>query len=135
VKDLARRKILVVEDNPLIAWDLEVILRRAGCTVVGPCGTISTAFEVCRTDLDAALLDLSVDGEMIAPLADALSEANVPIIFVTGCSARAVPVRHQRHPVVIKPFQAKDILAVLASTVADRSAIGSRQKAAERTSA
>jgi CheY-like chemotaxis protein len=113
MRELAGRRVLVVEDNSLIAWDLETILQGAGCFVIGPCATLASAHEEREHGLDGALLDLNIKGETAMPLADALSGAKVPFVFVTGHGNGGILDHHQYRPVVTKPYRPEEILAAL----------------------
>jgi DNA-binding NtrC family response regulator len=113
MRELSGRRVLVVEDNSLIAWDLQAILQRAGCVVIGPCATLATAHRACKQALDAALVDFNINGETAMPLVDALSSAKVPVVFVTGHSNGPILDHHRQSPIVTKPFQPEEVLAAL----------------------
>ena len=83
---LAGRRILVVEDEMMIAMLVEDMLAELGCAVVGPAHALDTALEFARTELalDAALLDVNLAGQPVFAVADALREKGVPAIFSTG---------------------------------------------------
>jgi DNA-binding response OmpR family regulator len=114
--ELVGRKVLVVEDNALIAWELEATLQEAGCVVVGPCGTLAEAFGACETDLDAALLDLNVGGEFTMSLANRLSSAGVPIVFVTGYGDDMLAT-YRETPIITKPYRRSEVLVALSSVM------------------
>ncbi|MBU8539162.1 HWE histidine kinase domain-containing protein [Falsiroseomonas tokyonensis] len=89
VARLARRRILLVEDEPLVALDLEETLRELGCEVVGPAATLTEGLRLAETEaprLDAAMLDVNLGGQAAFPLADLLLRHGVPVIFATGYS-------------------------------------------------
>ena len=88
-------RILVVEDEYLLAADLEMELLDAGAIVLGPFGTVGTAIEFIRTEqeIDGAILDVSLRGEMIFPAADLLIERGVPFMLTTGYDASVIPPR------------------------------------------
>lgn len=82
---LKGKRILVVEDEALIAVMVEDMLTDMGSIVVGPAGTIEAALQLAlRETLDAAVLDVNVRGERIDPLAEALLARGVPVLFATG---------------------------------------------------
>ncbi len=82
---LKGKRILVVEDEALIAVMVEDMLADMGGDVVGPAGTIAAALELARGEaLDAAVLDVNVRGERIDPVAEALMARGVPVLFATG---------------------------------------------------
>ena len=82
---LKEKRILVVEDEALIAVMVEDMLSEMGCSVVGPAATIESALALARSEqLDGAILDVNVRGERIDPVADALAARGVPVLFATG---------------------------------------------------
>ncbi len=84
--------MLVVEDEALLAMELEELLDRAGCTIVGPFSDVARALDAAhRERIDVALLDMNLNGEMVYPLADELTRKGVPFLFVTGYGALDVP--------------------------------------------
>ena len=92
---LADLRILVVEDEVFIAWEIEERLQRLGCEVVGPVGRLEHALELARTTaLDGALLDVNIKGGVVYPVAEELLARQVPVVFSTGYAPNApgVPV-------------------------------------------
>ena len=82
------RQILVVEDEFLIAMELEQTLRRAGYQVVGPAPSLGTALELLRqVRPDAAVLDVNVGGERVTPVAEVLRAMAVPFVLASGYGA------------------------------------------------
>ena len=82
---LKGKRILVVEDEALIAVMVEDMLTEMGGEVVGPAATIDEALDLARAQaLDAAALDVNVRGQRIDPVAEALFERGVPVLFATG---------------------------------------------------
>ena len=78
---LADLRILVVEDEVLIALEIEERLQRLGCEIVGPVGRLERALEVARsTALDGALLDVNVKGGFVYPVAEELLARHVPVM-------------------------------------------------------
>jgi len=111
---LAGRSILVVEDEMLLAMDIEELVRAAGCTVIGPVGTVSDAMRKLReVRPDGAILDVNISGEMVFPIADALHEAGIPFMIVTGYTREHVPERHRERPFLQKPYKAAVLVAML----------------------
>jgi CheY-like chemotaxis protein len=92
---LRGRWILIVEDDCVTAMDLAETLSAAGAQVVGPAGTIDTAFELLRGQppLDIALLDIEVEGAFVFDIADELVKRDVPIVFTTGYERSEIPAR------------------------------------------
>ncbi|HEX8373624.1 MAG TPA: response regulator [Geminicoccaceae bacterium] len=116
---LDRCRVLVVEDESLIAMDLDGFLRRAGCEVVGPVGRVEAATRwIADRPPDLALLDVNLGGgETVFPLADALAALRVPFVFLTGYEPEALPERFRQRPIASKPYSAKRLLAMLAEAV------------------
>lgn len=86
---LRGRRILVVEDEMLVAMELEGLLRALGCSVLGPVPDVGRALTLLERERpDAALLDLNLNGQSVVPVAAALSAKGVPFMLVTGYSRR-----------------------------------------------
>ena len=109
-------RVLVVEDEYLVAILIEEILESAGCVVMGPIPRLPEALDAAHHDnCDAAVLDVNLAGQRIDPVADALSERNVPFMFVTGYGANALPGEYAERPLIHKPFRMADLLSAVSS--------------------
>jgi DNA-binding response OmpR family regulator len=109
-----RPRVLVVEDEALIAMDLEAALLRAGYAVVGPAATVAAGTALAATEpLRAAVLDVNIAGELVFPVADALARRRVPFLFVTGYGPEALPSRFRDRPLLRKPCLHRAVLAAL----------------------
>jgi DNA-binding NtrC family response regulator len=88
-------RMLVVEDEFLIACDLRDALQEAGAVVIGPCRSVRSALETLsgEREVHGAVLDINIDGEMVFPVADALALRGVPFVFATGYGPETVPAR------------------------------------------
>jgi DNA-binding response OmpR family regulator len=116
-------KVLVVEDEFLVATLIEDMLTSAGCVVSGPIPRLAEALDaVHRGTFDAAVLDVNLAGDRIDPVADVLARRNVPFMFVTGYSTGALPDVHAERPRLCKPFRMADLLDMVASVVVPPSA-------------
>jgi DNA-binding response OmpR family regulator len=106
-------RILIVEDEQLVAMLLEDILENLGYTIVGPAATLEEGLSLAtREPIDAAILDVNLNGARSFPIADALTNRSVPHLFATGYgSAEAVTRRGAE--VVRKPFREEMIAAAL----------------------
>lgn len=97
-------KVLVVEDEWLIADQVAEALTDAGYDVVGPAAQISEALALVRDEpIDAALIDINVDGDRTFGLAAALSKASVPFAFLSGYSKADLPEYLRERPLLQKP--------------------------------
>jgi CheY-like chemotaxis protein len=111
---LEGKRILVIEDEPLVAMDLESSLMAAGCEVVGPAGTIEEAKSlVADGRYDAALLDVNLAGHPVDEIAAALTQKNCPFAFVTGYGREALPRGFRDAVVLGKPFGQEQLLAAI----------------------
>lgn len=117
---LAGRRVLVLEDTALVAMEMEAVLADAGYDVVGPAATVAEALLLIEEPgVDAAVLDVNLQGETSFPVAAALRGRGTPFIFVTGYSNRAVfPPELLDAPRLTKPFQQRHLLATLAAAEA-----------------
>ena len=91
---ISENRVLFVEDEYLVAMDMSAYLEAAGAHVVGPASNVRAALEaVEQMELDGAILDVNLRGEMAYPVADALVARGIPFVFTTGYDAHAVPAR------------------------------------------
>lgn len=113
--DLSGRKILVVEDEWLIAQHLSMCLEDMGCDVVGPVSGVEDAIEkIADEEIDCALLDANLNGTTSAPIVDALMAATVPFIIVTGYGGLELPTAAMDSaPRLNKPFAEHELRAAL----------------------
>ena len=114
MSSLAGKRILLVEDEFIIAAMAEDMLTALGATVIGPASTIAMALRLAETDgIDAAVLDVNMGGERIDPVAEVLGARNVPVVFATGYGARALGCASEA-PVLDKPYTQEELAAALA---------------------
>ena len=114
----AALKILVVEDNYMIATLIEHGLTSAGWRVSGPVPRLAEALDAAsRESYDAAVLDINLHNERIFPVADLLSQRNVPYLFVTGYNDNSVPAGYAQLPRIVKPFKIDELLCALSKLV------------------
>ena len=110
---LTDKRILVLEDEPLIAMDIEHILRDAGASKVALC-TALDAEELQRfASYDAAVLDLNIGGTSSFPVAEALKRHAIPFIFVSGSQVSSESPILNDVAVVSKPFDRDDLVQSL----------------------
>ncbi|MFK3690816.1 response regulator [Agrobacterium tumefaciens] len=112
------KRLLIVEDEYLVASDLSIILEGAGARVFGPVSDLERALEIASTmqiGFDAAILDINLNGEMAYPVATLLRESNFPFIFLTGYGYDAMPEQFRDAPCMLKPFEEERLVRLLAS--------------------
>jgi two-component system, response regulator PdtaR len=117
----AGRLVLVVEDEFLIALDLEQLLRRHGWRVLGPAATVAAALRLLRGAMpDVALLDVNLGGELVTPVAAELRARGVPFVLASayGRSELAAVAALAGVLLVGKPTDERRLLAALARAVA-----------------
>lgn len=108
--DRPRRRILVVEDETAIAMIFEQALQEAGYEVVGPVSKLGAAVNLAREEvLHAAVLDVTIRGGAVYPVADILKERNVPFVLASGYGDWALPDAYRGLPRLSKPFTPEDI--------------------------
>jgi CheY-like chemotaxis protein len=109
-------RVLVVEDDELIAECLHQTLEDAGACVVGPFGSVPEVLDLLTTGgpaIDLALLDVNIRGESCFPVADALQARRIPFVFMTGYSESAIPECYRQVPRLEKPIPHDEILRVV----------------------
>lgn len=107
-----KQRVLIVEDEIVVALFLEDILAEFGYEVAGVVSHLDDAM-TRETDYDIALLDVHINGRNVFDFADQLAAQDVPFIFATGYGERGIPERHRASPVLQKPFQPADLKRVL----------------------
>ena len=101
----AGRRVLVVEDESLVAMLLETILEDMGCIPVGPASTVDEGLRMAADEaVDAALLDVNVAGRQVFPVAQLLKDRGVPFIFSSGYGEGGLPDEWRGQPTLQKPF-------------------------------
>jgi CheY-like chemotaxis protein len=109
-------RLLVVEDETLVAMMLEVMLDTFGCVVTGVAGTLARGLAFAGNEtvsLDGAILDVNLGGEQVYPVAEKLAERGVPFIFCTGYGTAGLMSEFAHVPTLAKPYQAEDLQGLL----------------------
>ena len=114
---LGGRRVLVVEDEALVAMLVEDELRAAGAEVV-VAAALAEALRLVRAEaigegLSAAVLDIDLCGKAVLPVADALADLGVLFLFATGYAVGRELGLHAAAPVLLKPFEPQDLVATL----------------------
>jgi CheY-like chemotaxis protein len=100
-------RILVVEDEAMVALMIEDMLEVLGCTVVGIAASVSEGLAFTgddALDLDGAVLDVNLAGEKVFPVAERLRSRGVPFVFSTGYGTAAITSEFARTPILAKPY-------------------------------
>ncbi|WP_323765692.1 HWE histidine kinase domain-containing protein [Marinovum sp.] len=113
------KRVLVVEDEHLVAQETTAALQAAGCIVSGPASTLSEALEAAATGrFDAAVLDINLNGELVWPAAKVVRERGIPFVFATGYSGVLdIPPDMKDALWLEKPFKADRLVQTLAAAV------------------
>jgi CheY-like chemotaxis protein len=99
------RRILVVEDEGLVAMMLEEMLQELNCSMLGPAGELSRALELAKSgEFDAALLDVSLNRQPSFPVAETLQARGIPFAFMSGYGSQDFPTPFRQVPCLAKPF-------------------------------
>ena len=116
---LAGRRVLLVEDEVIVALELAMELEDRGAEVIGPAHDLASAVDLAGADgIDAAILDVDLRGEEVYPVAERLMAAGVPFVFHTGHGDRAeLRERFDGALVCTKPTLSEELVAVVATLV------------------
>ena len=107
-------RVLIVEDEPLIAMELHRLLSQAGLEVSGPVGSLQQALELAEDQtLTGAIIDINLGFDTSYPVADRLLASGVPVIFVTGYAAEVIPERFAAQTLLRKPIDPQVLMATL----------------------
>lgn len=107
-------RILVVEDEMLIALDIEDCLVALGHQVIGPVSRVANAMRLVETEtVDLALLDINVAGEEIYPVAQELKARGIPFVFLSGYGLRGLREDWAGSPMLAKPFAPEGLRATV----------------------
>lgn len=125
ISKIEKCKVLLVEDEALIAMYIEDMLTNLGHEVIETIGRIEKALVVAREKVfDLALLDVNVDGAPVYPVADILIERGIPFLFATGYGSGGLDVSYANVPRLPKPFALAELQSAIHRILADRRALG-----------
>jgi DNA-binding response OmpR family regulator len=111
-------RILIVEDNDFLAVDLDLTLSELGHVTWVASNVRLAAEHIADHELDVSILDVSLDdGESAFTIAEELTKGGIPFIFLTGRSRRSLPSKFSGAPLLSKPYDLKQLVAVLKSLV------------------
>jgi CheY-like chemotaxis protein len=116
---LRGQRVLVVEDEALVAMELASVLRQQGCSVIGPAPSVARALALLDEQRpDVALLDLNLNGEPALAVAVALRDEGVPFVVVSGYGEAQSGEAELRHvPRVTKPMRHRELMRALAQVL------------------
>jgi two-component sensor histidine kinase/CheY-like chemotaxis protein len=107
-------KVLIVEDEPLVAMELMMEIEDSGAIAIGPATSCEQAIAMIREAApDLALLDGNLNGERIDAVADELASRSTPFAFVSGYDRQHLPGRHNQRPMLGKPFLGREVSAIV----------------------
>jgi len=109
-------RVLIVEDEPLIALAMEEALTELGFSIAGNLSKIPETLEfLSREHVDVALLDVNLGIQKIDPVADVLAARDCPFVFTTGYDRSGLPQAHAHRVVIEKPFHTEDLIGAVRS--------------------
>jgi CheY-like chemotaxis protein len=121
---LAGKRVLVVEDETLVAMLLEDMIADLGAVLVGSASRVTRALEIInggQSEIDLAVLDVNLGGEDAFPIAAALAKRGIPFAFSTGYGSAGLPDEWRNRPTLQKPFTHDQVKAVLTRALAESS--------------
>jgi len=117
------KRILVIEDSPVVALACEDMLRDMGCVPVGPAINMAAALQLAADEaLDAALVDINIRGGKAFPVLRILAGRGVPFLLASGYADWSMPEEWQERPRLAKPFSPNLLRESLQALIADRPA-------------
>ena len=119
---LRDRRILIVEDEYMVAMSLRELLETVGSVVIGPVSSIERAFEAIKleTGIDAAIVDINLGGVMAYPVADKLLAHSIPFVFTSGYGENVFRARYPQIRYCLKPCAFPKLEQALASAITDQ---------------
>ena len=107
---LPRLRVLVIEDEAMVAMLIQDTLADIGCEVIGIASRFNEAIEKVKSlAFDMAILDLNLNGRQALPIADSLAERGIAFVVATGYGAMNLSESLQRAPILQKPFRQRDL--------------------------
>ena len=128
-----KRRVLVVEDEAMISMLLEDMVSDAGAEIIGPIATFEDALVFARrAEFEVAVLDLNLNGKLSYPIAQAIRERRIPVIFATGYGIHGVRDEFRDCPVLQKPFSLNDFVRLISAVCHRPSGTAEASPAPER---
>jgi CheY-like chemotaxis protein len=112
-------RILVAEDDFVLAYDLSHSLKEEGAVVIGPAHSLSSGLELLREtkEIDGAILDIDLNGEAVFPLAEVLAQRGTPFVFATASDAETLPAPFGLIPHCQKPVSPATVADALRKAI------------------
>jgi CheY-like chemotaxis protein len=111
--------VLVVEDEGAVAMLIEEMLEELGCVVVASVARLGKASDIARSvEVDLAMLDINLSGQLVFPVAEILRDRNIPFVFSTGYGSSGLQAEFAMRPVLHKPFSLSDLEAKISVALA-----------------
>jgi CheY-like chemotaxis protein len=115
------KRVLVVEDELMIRMLLEDMLGELGYTIAAEAARLDEALDAAKNgQFDLAILDVNLNGQTIAPVAEALAARGTPFVFATGYGERGLPDAYRDRPTLKKPFQMDGLSKTIAIALAGK---------------
>src|SRR5207245_5342738 len=127
-------RVLLVEDEILVAMMMKDILTELGFSVIGPFSRLSEAMVAAvHEDINAGIIDVNLGGEFVYPVADVLAARKIPFVFITGYGVESIDSRFGYVPIVKKPVQRQVLQKIIVpAESAEPARLHKRRYAAER---
>ncbi len=127
-------RVLLVEDEILVAMMMKDILTELGFSVIGPFSRLSEAMVAAvHEDINAGIIDVNLGGEFVYPVADVLAARKIPFVFITGYGVESIDSRFEYVPIVKKPVQRQVLQKIFVrAEAAEPARLPKRRYAAER---
>jgi CheY-like chemotaxis protein len=117
-RELSGKRVLIVEDELLVALLIEDLLVELGCETLGPCGSVAVALDLARYErFDLAVLDVNLAGEMVYPVAEVLTQRRIPFLFLSGYGDDAIPANRTDWRVCAKPFRSAELATMMSAAL------------------
>jgi DNA-binding NarL/FixJ family response regulator len=111
---LKGKRIIIIEDEPLVSMELEETLATAGCEILGTTGNFIEAKAIsAKAVCDAALVDVNLAGQPVDEIASTLTKRNIPFAFVSGYGRESLPEGFREAVLLRKPFRQDELVAAV----------------------
>ena len=117
-------RVLLVEDEILVAMMMRDILTELGFSVIGPFSRVAEAMVAAvHDDIDAGIIDVNLGGEFVYPVADVLVARKIPFVFITGYGVESIDGRFANVPIIKKPIQRQVLQSLFVTADGDGPAV------------